>query len=97
MKQKFIISLVLIIAALSTLTYLLSNSPEVAIRYHLFSTNPIQSLTCIITKTDFIDKGYGQQYLIDGLETDSGEDIIYAYINKNSWGLYYWTGGGTGP
>lgn len=97
MKKKFIIGIVLIIIALSTLTYLLSKSPEVAIRYHLFSTNPIRSLTCTITKSDFIDKGYGQQYLIAGLETNFGGSIIYAYIKKNSWGLYYWTGGGTGP
>ncbi len=75
-----------------------TNSPDGAIRRQLFHVNPLQSFTCTITKTDFFDKIYGQQYIIDGfVDPLTQGEISFAYVKKNTIGEYYWTGGGTGP
>lgn len=74
------------------------NSPEGAIRRELFHVNSLQSLTCTITKTDYVDKIYGQQYIVDGfVEPVTQGKIRFAYTKKNSTGKYYWTGGGSAP
>ncbi|KZL89106.1 hypothetical protein [Clostridium magnum] len=73
-------------------------APVGAIRMHLFFSNPIQSLTCSVKKSRFIDSSYGQQYLINGFKAGDGSGGIYfAYVKRNSIGWYYWPGGGSGP
>lgn len=74
------------------------NSPEAVIRRHLFRYSPGQSLSCHITKTSYVDNIYGQQYTIQGFtDPESGGIISFAYVKKNFLGLYYWSGGGSGP
>lgn len=73
-----------------------SYSPELAIRRHLFFVNPAQSLTCTINKTNF-----DGQYTINGIngiiDPQSGGKIFFAYVKRNFIGMYYWSGGGSGP
>lgn len=72
--------------------------PEFAIREQLFIDNPIGSLACSIKRTDFVDPIYGRQYLVKGfMDPISGDGVYFAYVRKNSVGMYYWTGGGSGP
>ena len=78
--------------------FIFSYSPTIAIRKHLFISNPVQSFTCNLKKTTFIDNRYGQQYIVEGfIDKSSGGGIHFAYVKKNSLGLYYWFGGGSGP
>jgi len=67
-------------------------TPSAAIKSHLFFSNPIKSLTCSITKSNYVDSYYGQQYLIEGFD-----DIHFGYVNRNLLGWCYWAGGGSGP
>lgn len=74
------------------------NSPEAAIRRHLFSNSPSQSLSCKIIKTNIVDKTYGQQYIIqDFTDSETGNGIYFAYVRKNFLGLYYCSAYGSGP
>lgn len=100
-KYKKILALFILFAIIiigyGTILYIY-NYPEAAIRRHLFSNNPSQSLTCTIKKTDIFDETYGQQYTIQGFtDPRSGGSIYFAYVKQNSLGLYYWSGGGSGP
>jgi hypothetical protein len=74
------------------------NSPEAAIRRHLFRYNPRQSLSCHITKTNIVEKVYGQQYTVKGFtDSETGNLTCFAYVKKNSLGLYYCSAAGSGP
>jgi hypothetical protein len=74
------------------------NSPEAAIRRHLFSNSPSQSSSCQIIKTNIVDKTYGQQYTIQGFtDSETGNGIYFAYVRKNFLGLYYCSAYGSGP
>lgn len=91
-KKLFIFFTIIIFTIFLATSY----SPELAIRRHLFFVNPTQSLTCTINKTDFVG-----QYTINGfngfIDPKSGGRIFFAYVKKNFIGLYYWSGGGSGP
>lgn len=77
-----------LIVSLTSLTY----SPVMAIRLHLFPYRPLEALTCKVEKSDVFDPQYGQQYSVD----DCG-GIYFAYVRQNALGMYYWSGGGSGP
>lgn len=81
------------------ITFLITSySPELVIRRHFFLINPAQSFTCTIEESSIVDKEYGQQYIIKGLnDHETGVKIFFAYVKKNFIGMYYWSGGGTGP
>lgn len=97
MKSKKLLKITCITATFVILLIILY-TPIGAIRSHLFFSNPIQSLTCNIKKSNYVDKLYGQQYLIDGFEAGDGSGSIYfAYIKRNFIGCCYWVGGGSGP
>jgi len=93
-KKIFLFLAIIIFTIFITTSF----SPELVIRRHLFSVNPAQSLTCTINKTNFVDKEYGQQYTINCFaDPESGNAIFFAYVKKNIIGMYYWSGGGSGP
>jgi len=73
-------------------------NPELAIRRHLFFTNPQQSISCTVKKSFYKDNTYGQQYIVNGFtDSGSGNGIGFAYVKKNSLGFYYCSSGVTGP
>jgi hypothetical protein len=73
-------------------------SPTLSIRRHLFLVNPIQSITCNISKTNYYDNRFGQQYIINGfIDPGSKTDITFAYVKSNFLGWNYWVNGGSGP
>lgn len=97
MKFKKLLNIISIIVVF-TILFITLYTPTGAIRIHLFLFNPIQSLTCTVEKTDIIDSFYGQQYWISGCKPwDGTDDTHFAYIKRNSFGCYYWSGGGSGP
>lgn len=68
-----------------------SRYPTIAIRKHLFLSNPMQAFTCNIQPTARLDFGLGQLYIINGfVDASSGEPIHFAHVKRNSLGLYYW-------
>ena len=87
-RLKLLIIIVIVFGILFITLY----TPTGVIKRHLFFDNPIQSLTCTIKKSDFVDTSYGQQYLVYGFN-----GIYFAYIKRNSIGWCYWSGGGSGP
>ena len=89
--MKFRKLLIFVIITLGIVLFTLY-TPVGAVKRHLFFDNPIQSLTCFIKKSDFIDTLYGQQYQVYGFN-----GIYFAYVKRNSIGWCYWSGGGSGP
>lgn len=99
MKAKLLfVLLTIVVIGICLSTGFTKNTPEAAIRRHLFWTNPAHSLSCELSKTAIVDKTYGQQYLIKGyIDPVTKGNVSFAYVKKNSQGVYYWTGGGSGP
>lgn len=92
MKVKKLPKFILISIVFTIILGVIQYTPFGAIRTHLFFINPIQSLTCSVKYS------YGHQYLINGFEAGDGSGGIYfAYVERNSIGWYYWSGGGSGP
>lgn len=97
MKSRILLKIMCVIIVFTILLITLY-TPFGAIRSHLFFGNPIQSLTCNIKKSNYVDKLYGQQCLINGFKAGDGSGSIYfAYIKRNFIGCCYWAGGGSGP
>ncbi len=96
-KQALAILIIMLIGNSLGASYVCYN-PELAIRRHLFFTNPQKSITCTIKKSFYNDKIYGQQYIVNGFtDPGSGNGICFTYVKKNSLGFYYCSGGGSGP
>lgn len=92
MKRRSKIILGGIVLSLIVAFAALSYSPTMAIRMHLFTYRPLEALTCNLEKSSYIDPVCGQQYGVD----DCGS-IYFAYVKQNPLGMYYWSGGGSGP
>jgi hypothetical protein len=92
-KKKLLIPLLICVVVLIGLIYVIPHSTPVgAIRAHLFPDYQGKALSCSVSKSTVVDRMYGQQYSVGNCN-----GIYFAYVKRNTIGLYYWSGGGSGP
>ncbi|MEW6448266.1 MAG: hypothetical protein AB1426_09280 [Bacillota bacterium] len=102
-KISISLTLVLLIGLFAGLLYLSSPSPsptpELAIRKYVFfkGKSPIEAFNLQITPTDYVDRNYGQQFIVEGFR-DNATGMIprFFYLKKTAAG---WSvvSAGTGP
>lgn len=93
MKKKKTKITALAVLIILIATYIFSSySPTIAIRKFLLFDNPKQALTCKLEKSSYVDPQYGQQYTVYDYD-----GVYFAYVDQDPIGLYYWSGGGSGP
>lgn len=89
MKIKKILIIGVMILGIVSVTH---STPSGAVKSHLFFEYPIESISCTVNKSEYVDDTYGEQYTVDGID-----GVYFAYVKRNILGLYYWSGGGSGP
>ncbi|ADG82469.1 hypothetical protein [Thermincola potens] len=91
-------SLVVIGALVFIILNLPSGTPEKAImKYVLLKGNPTEAFNLRITPTNFEDKNYGKQFIVEGYyDNETGMEIRFFYLKKSDRGWYVETAG-TGP
>ncbi|MEW6770951.1 MAG: hypothetical protein AB1330_06115 [Bacillota bacterium] len=100
-KISISLTLVLLIGLFAGLLYLSSPSPtpELAIRKYVFfkGKSPIEAFNLQITPTDYVDRKYGRQFIVEGFRGNAtGMKLRFFYLKKTAAG---WSvvSAGTGP
>jgi len=76
-----------------------SPTPEAAIRKYVFfkGKSPIEAFNLQITPTDYIDRKYGRQFIVEGFRGNvTGMELRFFYLQKTDEGWYV-ASAGTGP
>ncbi|WP_039765682.1 MULTISPECIES: hypothetical protein [unclassified Caldicellulosiruptor] len=105
MKKKILLAatlilLVVIFSVAFAITFKeFHKTPEGAIRFYIILHKGPWALSNVkIIHGDYIDKFYGQQYVVEGFtDKATGTEIWFFYLRKNESGLWEISSVGSGP